>query len=102
MAADSGEAKAWLDASAYDLVVLDPGFDGFELLPTLGGREPPVPLVVSLSRHGSSHIVHDIAAALGKSALSAELLLSATRAAVRGAPPPPPERAPSRHLALAN
>ena len=102
VAANCGEAKAWLDASAYDLVVLDPGLDGFELVPTLGGREPPVPLVVSTSRHGSSHVARDIAAALGESALSAELVLAATRAAVRDAPPPPPGRPPSRHLASVN
>ena len=88
VAADAREAQAWLDASEYDLAVLDPGHCGFELLPALGASEPAVPVLVSAARSGSTDIARDIAAALESSTLTADLVLAGTRAAIAAAPPP--------------
>ena len=87
VAADVAEARAWLDTSEYDLAVLDPGDRGSELLPTLGGRVPPVPVLVSASRPGAADVVREIAAALDGSTLTADMVLAATRAAMGDAPP---------------
>ena len=101
VAADVAEARAWLDTSEYDLAVLDPGDRSSELLPTLGGRVPPVPALVSASRPGAADVVREIAAALDGSTLTADPVLAATRAAMGDAPPAlspvPASRAQTAH-----
>ena len=91
VAADADEARAWLDASEYDLAVIDPGGRGSELLPGLAAREPAVPVLVSASRPGAD-VVRDIAAAVEGSTLSADLVLATTRAAIAHPSPSPSGR----------